>query len=191
MANARHKAGLENITWVPRQHPRFFIANLFAIFGAMAGIDIQQVPDHAERFTQLLRSHKLKVTQPRLGVLQIIAQKDTAISQPELERMLGKSVDRVTLYRVLSVLEEKGILHKIFDLQGTATYALCSPACDEHEHHDQHVHFICAACNSIFCLDEINLPPVHLPAGYKLHHVGINAVGYCAKCAPKNQAEPA
>lgn len=139
--------------------------------------------NQTEQFAQLLRRNKLKVTQPRLGVLRIIAQKESAISQPELERLLGNSVDRVTLYRVLSVFEEKGILHKIFDLHGTATYALCSPACDEHKHHDQHVHFICATCNSIFCLDEINLPPVQVPKGYKLHHVGINAVGVCDKCS--------
>ncbi len=138
-----------------------------------------------ERFTQLLRRHKLKVTQPRLSVLEIIANNEAAISQPDLERVLGKSVDRVTLYRVLAVLEEKGILHKIFDLQGTATYALCSPACDEHEHHDQHVHFICSTCNSIFCLDEINLPKIQVPSGYQLQQVGINAVGICATCAAK------
>lgn len=138
-----------------------------------------------ERFTQLLRRHKLKVTQPRLSVLEIIANNEAAISQPDLERVLGKSVDRVTLYRVLAVLEEKGILHKIFDLQGTATYALCSPACDEHEHHDQHVHFICSTCNSIFCLDEIDLPKIQVPSGYQLQQVGINAVGICATCAAK------
>lgn len=146
-------------------------------------MDIPRSTEPTERFTQLLRRHKLKVTQPRLRVLEIIARKEAAISQPELERVLGKTVDRVTLYRVLAVLEEKGILHKIFDLQGTATYALCSPACDEHEHHDRHVHFICSICNSIFCLDEINLPKIQVPTGYQLQHVGINAVGVCAACA--------
>lgn len=149
----------------------------------MAVLDILRSTEPTERFTQLLRRHKLKVTQPRLRVLEIIARKEAAISQPELERVLGKTVDRVTLYRVLAVLEEKGILHKIFDLQGTATYALCSPACDEHEHHDRHVHFICSICNSIFCLDEINLPKIQVPTGYQLQHVGINAVGVCAACA--------
>lgn len=151
----------------------------------MAVMETPRSTKPTERFTQLLRRHKLKVTQPRLSVLEIIANNEAAISQPDLERVLGKSVDRVTLYRVLAVLEEKGILHKIFDLQGTATYALCSPACDEHEHHDQHVHFICSTCNSIFCLDEIDLPKIQVPSGYQLQQVGINAVGICATCAAK------
>jgi len=136
----------------------------------------------SERFVSLLRRHNLKVTQPRLSVLHLIAEKDTAISQPELEKLIGDLVDRVTLYRVLATFEEKGILHRIFDLHGTATYALCSTDCNEHHHHDEHVHFICSACNSIYCLDPIELPPIHLPEGYQLHAVGVNAVGLCANC---------
>ncbi len=134
------------------------------------------------KFARLLRQNKLKVTQPRLSVLDIISRKETAISQPELEKLLGDSVDRVTLYRVLATFEEKGILHKIFDLHGTATYALCSTACDEHHHHDEHVHFICSSCNSIYCLDDIKLPKINLPKGYRLQSVAVNAVGLCAEC---------
>lgn len=135
-----------------------------------------------DKFVRLLRQHKLKVTQPRLCVLGVVAAKDTAISQPELEKLLGNEIDRVTLYRVLATFEEKGIFHKIFDLHGTATYALCSTECDEHHHHDEHVHFICSACNSIYCLDDIKLPKINLPKGYQLNSVGINAVGLCAQC---------
>src|SRR5690606_1724229 len=135
-----------------------------------------------ERFAPLLRRNKLKVTQPRLRVLQIISEKETAISQPELEKLLGDSVDRVTLYRVLATFEEKGILHKIFDLHGTATYALCSTDCDEHQHQDEHVHFICSACNSIYCLEDFKMPKINLPEGYQLQSIGINAVGLCAQC---------
>lgn len=149
-------------------------------------IEQELTPEQAS-FVSLLRRNKLKVTQQRLGVLGIIADKDTAISQPDLEKLLGDEIDRVTLYRVLAVFEEKGILHKIFDLNGTATYALCSTECDEHHHHDQHVHFICSECNSIYCLDEIKLPKINLPAGYQLNSVSVNAVGFCAKCAAPSQ----
>src|SRR5690606_11459385 len=138
--------------------------------------------DTTERFAPLLRRNKLKVTQPRLRVLHIISEKETAISQPELEKLLGDSVDRVTLYRVLATFEEKGILHKIFDLHGTATFALCSTDFDEHHHHDEHVHFICERCNSIYCLEDFKMPKINLPEGYQLQSVGVNAVGLCAQC---------
>ncbi len=146
------------------------------------GANTVEKPDANERFAPLLRRNTLKVTQPRLRVLQIISEKETAISQPELEKLLGDSIDRVTLYRVLATFEEKGILHKIFDLHGTATYALCSTDCNEHHHQDEHVHFICTACNSIYCLEDFKMPKINLPDGYQLHAIGVNAVGLCAQC---------
>lgn len=136
-------------------------------------------------FTTLLKQYQLKVTQPRLRTLEVISTKKSAISQPELEKLIGKEIDRVTLYRVLASFEEKGILHKIFDLNGTATYALCSTNCSEHNHHDQHVHFICRSCNSVFCMDEITLPSFNIPEGYKLEAVAINALGLCDQCQEK------
>lgn len=133
-------------------------------------------------FKNLLRENKLKVTQPRLRVLEIISAKDSAISQPELEKLLGKETDRVTLYRILASFEEKGILHKVFDLHGTATYATCSHNCSEHKHEDQHIHFICSSCNSVICLEEISIPNIRVPKNFALQSVAVNAVGLCDKC---------
>src|SRR5690606_39438846 len=123
-----------------------------------------------------------KVTQRRLRVLRIISDRETAIWQPDLEKLLGDSIDRVTLSRVLATFEEKGILHKICDLHGTATYALCSTEGDEHHHHDEHVHLICEMCNSIYCLDDFQMPKINLPEGYQLRAIGVNVVGRCAQC---------
>lgn len=145
----------------------------------------EPTPQRLEEFTQLLKTNRLKVTQPRLRVLDIISTKESAISQPELEKIVGNEIDRVTLYRILGSFEEKGILHKVFDLNGTATYALCSSQCSADHHHDQHVHFICSSCNSVFCLDEITLPTISVPPHFSLHSIAINAVGICADCAKK------
>ncbi|TDQ82634.1 Fur family transcriptional regulator [Sphingobacterium yanglingense] len=139
-----------------------------------------------EEFSDLLRKNKLKITQPRLRVLEIISEKTSALSQPELEKIVGKDIDRVTLYRILGSFEEKGILHKVFDLNGTATYAICSTKCSAHHHHDQHIHFICSVCNSVYCLDEVSVPKINIPKNFSLHSIAINAVGLCDQC---NNAE--
>ncbi len=143
-------------------------------------------PEKLEEFSQVLKANQLKVTQPRLRVLDIISTKLSAISQPELEKILGSEIDRVTLYRILASFEEKGILHKVFDLNGTATYAFCSTKCTADHHHDQHVHFICSVCNSVYCLDEIALPKINLPTDFSLHSIAINAVGICEICNEKS-----
>lgn len=133
-------------------------------------------------FAELLKKNKLRVTQPRLTVLGVISDKDVAVSQPDLEKWLGNEIDRVTLYRCLTTFEEKGILHKVFDLHGTAAYAMCDASCSEDHHADQHVHFICSRCNQVHCLDEIKLPQLQIPHNYRLEQIGINAIGVCAAC---------
>jgi len=142
--------------------------------------------EKAKTFESILRKHQLKVTHPRLTVLEKIFTKDTATSQPELEKSVGEDIDRVTLYRVLNVFEEKGIIHKIFDLHGTATYALCSTQCTTHQHHDEHVHFTCSSCNSVYCLQEIKLPAISTPTGFSIDQVAVNAIGICSKCRSAN-----
>ena len=60
----------------------------------------------------VLKEHSLKHTKQRVRVLEEIALDTVAISQPELEKKLGKEIDRVTLYRILNIYEDKGILHR-------------------------------------------------------------------------------
>ena len=135
-----------------------------------------------QRFAELLKKHTLRVTKPRIAVLDVISDKEVAVSQPDLEKLLGREIDRVTLYRCLATFEEKGILHKVFDLHGTAAYAMCNASCSAEQHADQHVHFICSRCNQVYCLDDIKLPQLHIPQNYRLEQVGVNAIGICGAC---------
>lgn len=136
-----------------------------------------------DKFEQLLIKNGLKRTAPRLQVLEILSSRDAATSQPYLEQVIGKSADRVTLYRVLQAFEEKGIIHKVLDSQGTANYAICADGCDAHHHQDEHVHFNCQTCNKIFCLDSVKIPEINLPEGFSLTQLNLTVTGTCTKCS--------
>lgn len=114
--------------------------------------------------------------------------KNTATSQPDLESVMN-DIDRVTLYRILNVFEEKGIIHKVFDLNGTANYAVCISDCQENHHHDEHLHFNCTECKNVYCLNELNLPRLTLPAGFEAQAFTLYASGLCPKCSKKNHAK--
>ena len=136
---------------------------------------------HTTDFETLLEKHHLKKTAPRLKVLSLLSSKKVATSQPDLESVMV-DIDRVTLYRILSAFEEKGIIHKVFDLNGTANYAMCSSDCGENHHHDEHLHFNCTICKNVYCLDDLNLPPIKLPNGFKPEGFALYASGLCPKC---------
>lgn len=139
-----------------------------------------------KEFEEILEKHDLKKTKPRLSVLEILTERKSATSQPDLELVLGKDIDRVTLYRVLKTFEEKGIIHKIIDLNGTANYAVCSSSCTEHQHHDQHVHFNCRLCLQIYCLDSVHVPQLQLPSGFTPDTVNHIVYGTCPGCNEKH-----
>ncbi|PKV52598.1 Fur family ferric uptake transcriptional regulator [Aquimarina sp. MAR_2010_214] len=138
-----------------------------------------------KEFTSLLEKHQLRKTAPRLSVLSILKSRKTATSQPELEAMIGKDVDRVTLYRILKTFEEKGIIHKILDLNGTANYAICESSCNEHDHKDNHVHFNCTVCLDIYCLENLQIPNIKMPSGFVPHTTNLIVYGICEKCSEK------
>lgn len=129
----------------------------------------------------ILKEHSLKHTRQRVRVLEEIALDTVAISQPELEKKLGKEIDRVTLYRILNIYEDKGILHRIMDMNGTANYAICSSLCSEEHHHDEHVHFNCTSCSKIYCL-EVTVPGLVMPNGFAAKVIQTTAYGICDKC---------
>ncbi len=136
-------------------------------------------------FEEMLERHDLKKTRPRLSVLDILSKRQAATSQPDLEEVLGNEVDRVTLYRVLKTFEERGIIHKILDLNGTANYAMCGPACSAHSHYDEHVHFNCTACFRVYCLDHLAIPQLSMPHGFEAGTVNLIVYGICGDCSKK------
>lgn len=139
--------------------------------------------NNAEYFEKLLAQNGLKRTGARLQVLNILRSRSSATSQPFLEQVVGKDVDRVTLYRILKAFEEKGIIHKVLDNQGTANYALCSGGCSEHSHHDEHLHFNCENCHQIFCLEKVIIPEIKVPTGFKVNTLKLVANGVCEECS--------
>lgn len=133
-------------------------------------------------FDQILEKHNLKKTAPRYSVLEVLSKRDVATSQPNLEEILGKDVDRVTLYRILKTFEEKGIIHKIIDANGTANYAVCHSSCTEHQHRDEHLHFNCTVCKKVYCLNDVHIPSLTLPSGFEASNINLVASGVCPAC---------
>jgi Fur family ferric uptake transcriptional regulator len=138
--------------------------------------------------TDLLKKYGLRLTKPRLSVLEVFqAKSGTAVSIKELMAVFSEDIDKVTLYRTLHTFEESGLIHRIFDDSGLEIYALCIGTCEDHNHdshHDHaHVHFKCERCEQTECIADTELPAIELPKGYVTKSTNFVLIGVCGKCS--------
>lgn len=127
-----------------------------------------------------LKNRDIKPTAMRELVLKVLAEQKTAISLADLENKFERA-DRSTLYRTLKTFEEKKLIHSINDGSGSVKYALCQDSCECHPE-DLHVHFLCTKCNQTFCLHDVFVPEIKIPAMFKLEDVNVVLKGVCANC---------
>jgi Fur family transcriptional regulator, ferric uptake regulator len=136
-----------------------------------------------EEISLLLKKHRLSVTDSRKRILELFQDSSTALAHHDIEKLTGERFDRVTVYRTLQTFIEKGIIHTIPTTDNGIRYALCKEACEEGHHHDDHVHFVCDSCGATTCLENVHIPDVRLPRGYKMRQVDMVVSGLCKDCS--------
>lgn len=107
-----------------------------------------------ERFKDLLREKKLKVTSQRLLVLEIMAGRPgehlTAEEIYALAREMHPDIGIATIYRTVQVLQELQIIDKVSFGDGYARFELGgNHSKDKHRHH----HAICQRCGQIISFE--------------------------------------
>ncbi len=135
----------------------------------------------SEQVIELLRKHRLSVTDSRTRILSLFLQSEAALAHHDIDLKTKEKFDRVTVYRTLQTFMDKGIIHTIPTSDNTVKYALCKDNCEEGHHHDDHVHFICSVCGVTSCL-EVHVPQVKLPRGYKSGQTEVVISGICREC---------
>ncbi|HEX8315249.1 MAG TPA: Fur family transcriptional regulator [Flavisolibacter sp.] len=134
------------------------------------------------RLNDILHRRQLSSTESRRKILTLFLNSNDALRHGDIEKEVGEKYDRVTIYRTLQTFEEKGIIHSIPTSDNSIKYALCKE-CEEGHHHDDHVHFICTACEKTICLDDVVSPKIDLPQGYVADNVQVVIHGICKDCS--------
>lgn len=128
----------------------------------------------------LLNSRKLRSTKIRQDVLSLIQNSGRAVSHSIIQKSLG-DFDRVTLYRTLNVLEEKGILHKAYTENNETYFAICTSNCTTAEHDHKHIHFKCEKCMVVKCVKPQNSIEIDLP-NFQINSLNVEVSGVCDNC---------
>jgi Fur family ferric uptake transcriptional regulator len=129
-----------------------------------------------------LRNLGLKVTVPRVKILQLLENADPHhMSAEEIYKSLidaGEDVGLATVYRVLTQFEQAGLVKRHNFEGGHAVFEI-----DQGEHHD---HLVCIKCHRV---EEFTDPAIESrqneitkKAGFKITHHSLTIYGVCAKC---------
>lgn len=133
-----------------------------------------------EELKEILRKRDLKATSTRLDVLATISNYNSAIPYSEIQKSLI-DFDRVTLYRTINILVDKGIIHKATTIGEESYFAMCGTACNSEDHQHDHIHFTCKVCNKVSCLHLSDKIMVSVP-GHQIDQLNIEASGTCDTC---------
>lgn len=131
---------------------------------------------------ETLKKNQLSITDSRKKILGIFVRANGALAHADIENQSGTEFDRVTIYRTLQTFVEKGIIHTIPTADNSVRYALCKDQCSAGHHQDDHVHFLCDACGTTYCLDHVVVPAVTLPKGFVITQTDVVMSGICKKC---------
>ena len=139
-----------------------------------------------ERVSTLLAEAGLRITDKRKKILETLITVNKPVSHSDLlDCGELRGMDRVTVYRNLSILEEKGIIHSAIGEDGVRhfrAHLYDKPGCP-----GDHPHFICLSCKDMICLTEQRLPHIDVPEGYTVTGKRFLVYGFCRKCREKDK----
>ena len=129
----------------------------------------------------LFKEVKLSATPIRLLVYKSLKESDSPLSLSDVETIL-ETVDKSTISRTLATFKKHHLVHSFSDGSGSVKYEICT-SLNDGKHEDSHVHFRCRKCGETICFNEVHIPKVDLPSGYKEEETSYVITGICSLCS--------
>ena len=113
-------------------------------------------------------------------ILDLFEKKNGPISIIELVSIFKNDMNKTTVYRILTRLEESGILHSFVDKKGLKRYAKNPPGNKSIKDQSPHPHFLCEDCGISKCLpikiQNPTIPDLIINSAEQLY------LGQCGNC---------
>jgi Fur family ferric uptake transcriptional regulator len=130
----------------------------------------------------ILQRADISKTPQRLAVLNILLKSTTPLNVSCVRELLtGKNrIDRVTVYRILSLFKQRGIIREITSTGGVNFIEMAT------QENPVHPHFSCRSCGMLSCLEPLTFSQSHqlisAKEDYSVDHIDITISGICSGC---------
>lgn len=129
---------------------------------------------------EMLLEHGIRPTANRIMLVRTLAEAKRPLTMTELENLVD-TIDKSNIFRALALFREQHLVHVLQDGADAVRYELCHSHDEEHDN-DVHAHFYCERCGQTYCLNDIPIPMVALPEGYRMSTINYLIKGVCPKC---------
>ncbi|MEN6422877.1 MAG: Fur family transcriptional regulator [Smithella sp.] len=136
-----------------------------------------------------LKKAGISKTSQRLAVLDALLQSAKPLNANTIRQSLKAkaSIDKVTIYRILSLFKKRGIVREIASAGGANYFEVVS------KKNPAHPHFNCRNCGEFTCIDTkftVKMPDsILLKDDYSIEHIEINVSGLCSDCRDTMKSE--
>ena len=137
-------------------------------------------------YKELLSNADLSVTANRIRVLEVVGNNSFPLSAKDIYTTLERSsrINRVTVYRILDLLVDNGVVDRI-STGGRAFYYGLAP----NDHHAPHPHFYCTNCGQMDCLRpeslSVDMATFIQTFPGQIEKVEVRIDGICKNCGNK------
>jgi Fur family ferric uptake transcriptional regulator len=134
-------------------------------------------------YEELLSGANLEATTNRVRVLEVVGNNRFPLSTDDIYKILKRSstINRVTVYRILDLLVEHGLVERI-STGGRAFYYGLAP----NDYHKPHPHFYCKNCGQMDCLNPeslvVDTEPLWKTFPGRIDKVEVRIDGICKNC---------
>lgn len=138
---------------------------------------------HQCNYEELLSGADIEATPNRVRVLEVVGNNRFPLSAGDIYKILERSstINRVTVYRILDLLVEHGVVERI-STGGRAFYYGLAP----NDHHGPHPHFYCKNCGQMDCLSPeslvVDTEPLWKTFPGRIDKVEVRIDGICKNC---------
>jgi len=135
-------------------------------------------------FADYLKTRAMSLTRPRKAILGAVMSIEGHFKLPDLFTALearGEKVNRATVFRVLPLLEDSGLLRRVCrDVTSQWVY----------EHivgHEPHEHIVCVSCGRVVEVESLRMdreaPRISSDMGFNYLYHRLSIFGVCPACS--------
>lgn len=134
-------------------------------------------------YMELLDGRGLEPTPNRMRIMKVIGNNPSPMGAPDIFATLTRTEDinRVTVYRILDLLVENGLVERLSGGGRSLVYGL-SPS----KNHPAHPHFHCKSCGTLQCMQpdsiSMDIDDIQRTFAGEIKSVEIRVNGICRTC---------